>query len=92
MKAADPPERKIAIGCRGETAGILGYAGREERQVGKAPAIEGKVVESTFVEQSRNCAGFGFDDQGSGRDGQTLLSARNFEDEFDLCDATDIHV
>jgi hypothetical protein len=92
LKSANTAERKIAVGGRGQAAGILGDAWGEQGEVGEAAAVEGEIVQGAFVEERGDGAGLGFDQGRRRGDGDILVDAGDGEAEFQVRGTADIDV
>ena len=61
----------------------MGDAGGEESKVGEAAAVQGKIVESAFVEEGGDSRRLRFDQGWCGGDGNIFMSAGDGEVEFE---------
>jgi len=92
LESANAAEGEIAVRGRSQATRILGDAGREQGEVGEAAAVQGKIVDGTFVEQCGDGAGLSFDQGGRRGDGDIFLGAGDGEAIFEICGAADIDV
>ena len=90
LESAQAAERKIAVGGRSQAARILRDAGREQHQIGEAPAVEREIADGAFVEQRGDAAGLSVDQGGSAGDGDVFVSAGDGETEFKFGSSADI--
>ena len=90
LKATHAANRQVAIGIGGKTARILGHIRGQQREIGKAPAVEREVLDRAlryhigYVSRLRfhrdRCGGNGNGLGGSGRS-QAELHHRNSSDQ-----------
>ena len=92
LKSANAAERQIAVGRRCQAARILCYPRRKQRQIRKAPPVQGEVVHRAFVEQRRHGTGLRFDQRGRARDSDFLLGAGDRQTKVQQRCAADVDV